>query len=287
MEERQLRGATDDRALDGPPLARVGQRLEGDPRRERLGFPFRDDRIRGRIRDDVARLEIRLLTHDDAVGRRTALKPGGGVHHVPRDHRLAERGTRVDGHDCLTGIDGDSDLQRAFREAGDVLPNDQCRAHGTLGVVAIGERRTEDAHHGVTDELLYDPPEGLDLAANQVVVRSKDGTDVLGVEHLRAPGEADEVDEDDGDDSPFFARRGVRRQGEPAGQAEAGNRRVLLVACCRNAPAQRNDRRGECSQRPHRGELWRRAPTPGQGQVRAAGAVAEDVSDAPVQRLRL
>ena len=70
------------------------------------------------------------------------------------------------------------DLQVAAGELADDVPDDERRAHRTLRVVAVRERRSEDAHDGVADELLDDAAERLDLAADALVVRR---------EHAREP----------------------------------------------------------------------------------------------------
>ena len=49
--------------------------------------------------------------------------------------------------------------------------DDECGAHGTLRVVAVGERRAEHTHHRVADELLDHPAERLDLVSDPLVVR--------------------------------------------------------------------------------------------------------------------
>jgi hypothetical protein len=107
----------------------------------------------------------------------------------------------------------------------------ECPAHRPLGVVAESSRGAEDRHDRVADELLHGAAERLELAADVVVVRREDRRDVLGVELLRPPGEADEVDEHDGDDPSLVLRgRGLGLERLPARQAEPGDVRVLLPA---------------------------------------------------------
>ena len=97
----------------------------------------------------------------------------------------------------------------------------------------MGSRRAEDRHHGITDELLHDSAEGLELVAHRPVVRGEDGAHVLRVELLGARREADEVDEDDADDPPLLAVRRLLGQRSPAREAEARDIGVVLAA--RNA----------------------------------------------------
>ena len=94
----------------------------------------------------------------------------------------------------------------------------------------MGERRAEDAHHRVADELLDDASERLDLAAHAVVVGRQDCTNVLGIEPFGSGREPDEVDEDDGDDPPLVPGRALLADRGTAGEAEAGDRSVFLAA---------------------------------------------------------
>jgi hypothetical protein len=94
----------------------------------------------------------------------------------------------------------------------------------------VGERRSEDAHHGVADELLHDAPERLDLAADAIVVRGQNRANLLGVELLGPGGEPDEVDEDDGDDPPFVPGQVLLAERKAAGETEASDRDVFLAA---------------------------------------------------------
>ena len=90
---------------------------------------------------------------------------------------------------------------------------------------------TEHGHDRVADELLHRPAEGFDRSADAREVRRLDGADVLRVELLRAGGEADEVDEEDGDDLPLLGERAGRgRQRRAAGVTEARACRVLVSA---------------------------------------------------------
>ena len=124
-----------------------------------------------------------------------------------------------------------SDLQVAACELADDVPHHERSAHGALGVVAVGDGRAEDSHDRVADELLDDASERLDLAADAVVVRREHRADLFGIEPLGPGGEADQVDEDDGDDPPLVPRRRDRlADREAAREAEAGDLRVLLAA---------------------------------------------------------
>ena len=121
-------------------------------------LPFRDDGIGRLVLDHVPRLEVRLLADDDAVDRRRRLQARRGVDDVAGEHRLSERGPRAERYDRLAGVDGDPDLQVATRELAGAVADHERGPHRALRVVAVRERRAEDAHHRVADELLDDPP---------------------------------------------------------------------------------------------------------------------------------
>src|SRR5262249_34677104 len=105
------------------------------------------------------------------------------------------------------------------------------RPDRALRVVAVGRRRPKDGHDRITDELLDDAAERLELAANEVVVRRQERPHVLRVEHLGSFGEADEVDEHHRNEpSLVTARRRRSRKRLPARIAETRALRVLLAA---------------------------------------------------------
>ena len=230
VQDRELERAADDPLARDRALPRRRDRANRQPRLDRVLLPFRDHRIGRRILDRVPGRQVRLLTHDDAVHGGRRLQPGGRVHHVACDHRLAERGPRAEGHDGLARVDGDPDLQVAAGELADDVPHDERRAHGALCVVAVGERRSEHAHDRIADELLDDAAERLDLPPDALVVGRKDGANLLGIEPLGPGREPDEVDEDDGDDPPLVPRGAPLADRGAAREAEAGNLRVLLAA---------------------------------------------------------
>ena len=113
--------------------------------------------------------------------------------------------------------------------------DDERRSHGALRVVAVGERRAEDAHHRVADELLDDAAERLDLAAHAVVVRRQDCTNVLGIEPFGSGREPDEVDEDDGDDPPLVPGASSPRRSRRRRRGRSGRPKC--------SPGRRQDRR--------------------------------------------
>jgi hypothetical protein len=69
----------------------------------------------------------------------------------------------------------------------------------------VCDRRPEDRHHGVADELLDGSAATLELGAESIVVGPQDCLDVLGVQRFGARREADEVGEQDAHDLPLSA----------------------------------------------------------------------------------
>ena len=95
-----------------------------------------------------------------------------------------------------------------------VVADRQGRAHGSLGVILVGGRRTEDRHDRITDELLDGAAVPDELIAHLRVVGAKERLHVLGVHLLGLCREADEVAEEHRHDLAFHS--GDRRRGELA-----------------------------------------------------------------------
>ncbi len=90
------------------------------------------------------------------------------------------------------------------------------------------DRRAEDAHDCVADELLDCPSVTLELVPQPVVIRRENCANVLGVEPLGASRRADEVGEDHRDDLPLFSTQCRHRdERSPALRAELGAFGVL------------------------------------------------------------
>jgi hypothetical protein len=196
LQHRQLADAADER---GSRAAVVGAEPLGQPHLDRCLLAFRDHGLGPSIGDHLVRAAVRLASDEHTARRRRRLQAGGRVDDVARDHRLAHLGPCADRYQRLAGVDRHAHLRAqsgSHREG---------RAHGPLGVVAVGSGRSEHADHRVADELLDHAAERLDLGADAVVVRRQDGPHVLGIERLGARGESDEVDEDDRDDPPLLA----------------------------------------------------------------------------------
>src|SRR5947208_1532842 len=106
-------------------------------------------------------------------------------------------------------------------------------AHSALRIVLARDRRTEQRHYCVADELLHRPAPALELVAQALVVRRKDSLDVLRIEPLGLRSEADEVGEEDGQDLALGGARGPslsQRRGALGTELRTG---LVLVATVR------------------------------------------------------
>ena len=151
---------------------------------------------------------MRRHADEHAVDGRRGLDSRRGVDDVAGDERLALRRARIERDERLARVDCDAYLEPVL---------DHCVSHGERGphralrVVLMRDRRAEDGHHRVADELLDRSAESLELVSRTRVVRRELRADVLGIGRLGMSRVADEVDEHDAHHLPFLAR-GSRRQ---------------------------------------------------------------------------
>jgi len=226
-DERRLR-----RLLDVDPEAAASTLREPDRKRPRLALDR--DRLELLVLDRVLGRVERLLTHDESSDRRRLLDPGGGIDDVPRHEALALGRPRSERHNRLACVDrrayGEPEPRLCLVQLLDRLEDAQPGAHGTLGIVLVGDGRAEGSHDGVADELLDRAPEVLDRLLHARVVGVEPRPDVLGIRAIGAGGETDEVDEEDRDDLALLLARRGRSEGRSAGEAETRPLRALLPA---------------------------------------------------------
>jgi hypothetical protein len=127
---------------------------------------------------------------------------------VTRGHTFASLGTRGEIHQRLTRVHGDPDLEVSLLR--DPVADRERSANSALRIVLARDRRTEQRHHRVADELLHRPASALELVTQALVVRREDSLDVLRIEPLGRRREADEVGEEDADDLALGRARGRR-----------------------------------------------------------------------------
>ena len=113
------------------------------------------------------------------------------------------RRPRAEQHERLAGVDGDPHLEVVLLPR--PVADRERRADGALGIVLVRDRRAEEGHHRVADELLDRAAVPLELAAEPLAVRREQRAHVLRVELLGPRREADEVGEEDRDDLPLLA----------------------------------------------------------------------------------
>ena len=222
-DDVQLARAPDERPEPRRPLRGLDERADGEPGLDRLRLPLRVDRRQRLVLDGVAGRPLRLPAHDEPARRRGRLQPGGGVDDVADRKRLSRLGpTHRD--ERLARVHGRArgEPRPAPVEPVDGGEQSQPGADGALGVVAVGERRAEDRHHRVADELLEPPAVRLDLVAGSRVEAREGLADVLRVGPLGRRREALQVDEEDGDEPPLLPQGGGERRTAVGAEARVG-----------------------------------------------------------------
>jgi hypothetical protein len=157
----------------------------------------------------------------------SSLQPGSRVDDVACCHPLALGGPRTEQDERLAGVDGDAHLQVVLLAR--PVADGEGGANRPQRVVVVCDRRPEERHHRVADELLHGAAALLELATQPLPVRREHGADILRIELFRPRGEAHEIGEEHRDDLALLARRLARQRGS-AGRAEASVLGVLLAA---------------------------------------------------------
>jgi hypothetical protein len=93
---------------------------------------------------------------------------------------------------------------------------------GPAGVVVVGDRRPEQRHHGVADELVDRAASPDDLLDEPPEAGRRDVADLLRVEALGERGEADDVGEEDGDGATLLVAEDRGAGEAPVGAGGAG-----------------------------------------------------------------
>jgi len=107
------------------------------------------------------------------------------VDDISRGHALAAVGSRVDSDQRLAGGDADAYLELAI--LGFPLADRKRCPHGALGIVLVRDRRAEERHDGVADELLDRAPKVLEVSTHALVVPGEERAHVLWVHALTSP----------------------------------------------------------------------------------------------------
>jgi hypothetical protein len=225
VEQGALHDAADERQLPTAPAV-AGRRLGADREPHRLDL-LAAAQLHGcdRLEPDGLRAQLaRRVTDEHRARRRERLQARRHVDDVA--HRRVV-GAEQRAHEHLAGVDADPQLHLAglagplARERPERLVHLQAGPHGALGVVLVGDRRTEHGHDGVAEQLVDTPAEHLHVGHEALERRIDEALDALGVAVLGECGEPDDVGEHDRDDAALLEVH--RHEREPAGRAEPGS----------------------------------------------------------------
>ena len=206
LQQLELAFAADE--LGGALLSEVdaetGARLYDLPDGDRLLLSLRLDRRGLAVVDRLRGGPVGRLADEDPVHRRGGLDAGGGVDDVACGHAFPRLGPRREVDQRLAGVDADPDLELPL--LGNPVTDRERRAQRTFRIVFVRNRRAEERHHRVTDELLDGSAVAFELGPQARVVGHEHRPHVLRVEPLGARGEPDQIGEEDGDDLPLGSR---------------------------------------------------------------------------------
>jgi hypothetical protein len=207
------------RAGAAPAVPRRDEGLTSHEGVDRFVAAAHGDQAGGVVAHDVGRLGVGGRPHEHLAGLGGGLQPRRHVHGVAHRRVLAARPQGADEH--LAAVDADAhahghaDLGAVHRQRRLHLEGG---AHGSLGVVLMGDRGAEQRHDLVAHDLV-DPPtvvpdvgdEPLEPAVDEVL-------QLLRVGPFGKGREPDEVGEHDGDDAALL---GAGEEGVAARGAEA------------------------------------------------------------------
>jgi len=144
------------------------------PDREGLRLPLDRYRRQLLVLDGCACCAVRLLPDHESADRRFALEASGGVDDVAGGDALALTRSRPKRDDCLARRHGRAhcELQPLLCvQLLDRVEDAKRGPDGSLGVVLVGDRSSEDGHDRIADELLDGAAEALDLPLDSGMVR--------------------------------------------------------------------------------------------------------------------
>ena len=148
-----------------------------------------------------------VVADDDGAGLGEGLQPAGGVDDVAHRGRVATGAQGPDEH--LAGVDADAHPQRVGARLGGEVGHRRLQpergAHGTLGVVLVGDGGAEDGEQPVADDLVDTAAEVGDVGGQALEEAVDQVLDLLGVAAFGEGGEAHEVGEQDRDHPALVA----------------------------------------------------------------------------------
>ena len=136
------------------------------------------------------------LRHEGLAGTGRVGQARGEVHRFARDREGLLPGSAARHH--LTAGDADMDAQlpaRGLAQTRHQVVDRERGADRPLGVVAVGDRRAEDAHDAVADVLVDRAAVALDHAVDGFEEAAHELVQLLRVEFAAEPGIAGEIGE--------------------------------------------------------------------------------------------
>ena len=177
--------------------ADLGHDPDGPPGGNGHGLAL-EQQLTGRLEHDgPGGRAVGRLADEDGPGLGDRLQPAGGVHEVAGDHALVGR---AEGDRGLAGQDPGARLD-GWAQRPDRVDQLQGGAHRPFGVVLVGGGCTPHGHDRIADELLDRPAVAADHPSGEVEVPGQELSGVLRVAALRDRREADEVGEEDRDET--------------------------------------------------------------------------------------
>jgi hypothetical protein len=221
LDELELVRTPDECTLDKRPVRRRDQGLDRQPRLDRLGLSLHVERSHGLVPNRVPRRPVCLVTDEQSSWGRGGLETRRRVHYVACRQHVSARG--IHGNDRVAGVHRSArgEVERLFPvQLVDPFEHTKTRTNRALGVLAVRNRSAEYAHHGIADEFLDHTAVALDSPLGLRVVELENFAHVFRIRPIRARGEADEVNEEDGDELPLFADRAWVLESRSTARAE-------------------------------------------------------------------
>ena len=184
--------------------AEAGAGRERTPDLERFRLPLDLRGLELLVFERAFREPVGGFADRDSADRGDRLESRRRVHDVSGDDALAAVRSRVAIDHRFAGLDSNPHTQLEVGlgcvQLPDRIQDPESRPDRPLGVVLVGERRSEHCHHRIADEFLHRPPVTLEFLAQPLVVGADPRPYVLRVGGVRGGREADQVAEEHRDD---------------------------------------------------------------------------------------
>ena len=157
-------------------------RGDGAERLDRLGPALQRDRPERLVADGVAGRGLGGRADDHVAGGAEGLEALRGVHDVAHRGGVAAGAHRA--HEHLAAVHADADLHRHLDLFGDLdegVVHLERGPNGPFGVVFVGDRRAEERHDLVADDLVEPAAEGGDVGDEALETVVDEALDLLGI----------------------------------------------------------------------------------------------------------